>query len=117
MAQRKEEIKRILARIAREHERDGAGNMEVQHLVAWLRSSGAEDQQVIREVLLDDLRATLPGRIDRIALNALASDGASLVASALEAIVRSSEGRSEWRDAIIMGLAKMGHRPAIDLCA
>ena len=75
MADRRHQIEKALAQIAYEHGRDGAGNMQIQHIVEWLRSAEPEDQQIIREVLLDEVFAPLPERIDLVALGALAGDG------------------------------------------
>ena len=116
MADRRDEIEKTLAHIAYAHERDGAGNMQIQHIVKWLRSAEPQDQQIIREVLLRDVFAPLPERIDLVALGALAGEGAASVASQLERIVRSTETQSEWRVEIIEALVCMGHRPALDLC-
>ncbi|MGB7761986.1 MAG: hypothetical protein WBL61_19295 [Bryobacteraceae bacterium] len=51
-----------------------------------------------------------------MALEALAGDCAPATGEALESMARSVAGRSQWRDWIIMKLAVMGHRPALDLC-
>ncbi|MGA2154573.1 MAG: hypothetical protein ABSH37_09160 [Bryobacteraceae bacterium] len=103
-----------LKQIAWGHERE-CGNASVKDILGWLRSCDPEDQDIIREVLLEDLRAGLPEGTYGIALHALAADSNPAIASELEAIARSGKGRLQWRDEIIVELAGMGHKPAMDL--
>jgi len=108
-------IRQILARIAQEHLGDGSGNLHTEHIAEWIRSSTPADQGLIREVLLEDLRSALPERIDWIALGALADDASPSTAWDLEVTARSCKRGSLSRDAIVRELARMGHRPALDL--
>jgi hypothetical protein len=111
-----EDVRTTLARIAHEHEREGSGNGEIQHLITWIGEVPPEVGQLARQALLQDFQAGLPDRIDWIALGSLAGDRAPSVAAELERLARSHPERSQWRDAVVEALARMGHRPALDLC-
>jgi hypothetical protein len=108
-------VRSTLDSIAREHEGDMAGNMQAQHIAEWIRSASPEEQESIRDALLDDIRVALPERAYWISLGALELDAAPRVASELEKLARSAAGRSQWRDQIIRTLASMGHRAGLDL--
>jgi len=108
-------IRRMLGRIAQEHVGEGNGNLLIAHIAEWIKSSAPADQGLIRDTLLGDLRSALPERIDWIALGASASAVPPSAAQELEVIARSSKQGSRPRDAIVLALAQMGHRPALDL--
>ena len=116
MPDRISDIERSFEGIILQHcaDKDG-GTAGYIHVLGWLQSAATEDQRIIRELLLDHVRAGTPRKWD-IALAVLASDAAPGAAAQLETIARSSEERSLWRDSIILSLARMAHPPALDLC-
>jgi hypothetical protein len=116
MAERRADFERLFEDLIRQHANDKDGGYS-QHddIVGWLRSAAPQDQQNIRAVLLDDLRRGVPRKWG-IALEVLADDAGPGVPAQLEAMARSTGERSQWRDEIIVKLASLGHRPALDLC-
>jgi AcrR family transcriptional regulator len=116
MSKCRSDFERILEDLIRQHAGDkDAGYGLHDHIVGWLRSASPEDKEVIRQVLLGHLRRGLPAKWG-IALEVLAEDPAPEVPAQFEAIARSFGGPSQRRDEIIVKLARMGHRPALDLC-
>jgi hypothetical protein len=116
MSERRADFEGVFKDLVRQHadDKDG-GYSEFDDIVGWLRAAASEDRQIIREVLLDNLRRRIPSKW-AIALEVLADDAAPGVPAQLEAMARSTAERSLWRDAIIVKLARLGHRPALDLC-
>jgi hypothetical protein len=116
MSERIANFEQVFDDLIRQHadDKDG-GYSEYEDIVGWLRVAALEDQQNIRAVLLDHLGRRVP-RSWAIALEVLADDAAPGVPAQLEAMARSTGERSQWRDGIIVKLARLGHRPALDLC-
>ena len=109
-------IQAHLDKLRHGHRNDGdGGEAEFREGWKWYELAEPNHRRSIREVLLGQIASGTPRRWG-MALAILAESASPATAAELEMVARSLPGRSEVRDSIIVALARLGHRPALDLC-